>query len=511
MTAPARPRVALLGLILESNRFAKPAGYLDFESNYWLEGDAILEDARRDAPKIAPEMVAFIRAMDATGPWEPVPILLAASRPTGPIEEEVYEDAAARIDRRLDEAGGIDAVYFAHHGAMVATHLDDPDGDLAARVRAKVGPDAPAIMTLDLHANISDAMVDATDVIIGYRTNPHVDMIERGEEAAFTLRRILAGAARPNAAHVKLPLVPASIVLLSAKAAYGELIDYGQRRQAEMAGAILNVSVFGNFTFADVPENGVSIVVTARDDQAKADVLAKEMGAKAWAEREGYVGRLTDLNDAVALAIQSDRKPVIFADSGDNPGGGGTGRTTEFLRALHLAGAENLLYGSFFDRALAEEAHTLGPGAKFEARFNRDAGNATFEQWDRPFAADAEVLAVHDGEIVGRLGLLEGRKVSLGLSAALKIGGMTVIVVSARVQTADPMFFEMFGLDIAQASAVVVKSRGHFRAGFLPFFPPEQVYETDTPGLTSPVLERWPFERLPRPSFPLDRDIDWSP
>lgn len=511
MTGPTRPRVALLGLILESNRFAKPAGYDDFLSNYWLEGDAILEDARRETPKIAPEMVSFIHAMDATGPWEPVPILLAASRPTGPIEQEVYEDAAARIAQRLADAGAVDAVYFAHHGAMVATHIDDPDGDLASQVRAAVGKAIPAVMTLDLHANISDAMVAATDVIIGYRTNPHVDMIERGEEAAFTLRRILSGDAKPKAAHVKPPLAPASVSLLTAAGPYADLIDYGQRRQAEMSGAILNVSIFGNFIFADVPENGISVVVTARDDQAQADALANEIAAKAWADRERFVRELTSFEKSVEMATAPGAKPVIFADSGDNPGGGGTGRTTEFLAALHAAGAKNLLYGSFFDKALAKEASDLGVGQRFEARFNRDVGNGSYEQWDKPFVAEAEVLAVHDGEVVGRLGLLQGRKLSLGPSVALKIGGMTVIVISARSQTADPMFFEMFGLDIAAADTVVVKSRGHFRAGFLPFFPPEQVHEADTAGLTSPVLERWPFERVPRPSFPLDRDAKWSP
>ena len=102
------PRVALLGLILESNRFAKPAGYADFQSNYWLEGDAILENARAPVPKLAPEMAAFVAAMDATGEWTPVPVLLAASRPTGPIEEEVYEDAVGRILKRLRAAGDID-------------------------------------------------------------------------------------------------------------------------------------------------------------------------------------------------------------------------------------------------------------------------------------------------------------------------------------------------------------------------------------------------------------------
>ena len=165
--------------------------------------------------------------------------------------------------------------------------------------------------------------------------------------------------------------------------------------------------------------------------------------------------------------------------------------------ALHAAGAQDVIYGSFFDAALAAEAHKLGKGARFVARFNRDRGQAPWEQWDLPFEAEAEVVGLTDGRFIGRLGLLQGRKVNLGKSAALRIGGLTVVVISARNQTADPMFFEMFGIDIGKARTVVVKSRGHFRAGFRPWFPPEQVKEVDTAGLTSPVLERLPFEGLP--------------
>jgi microcystin degradation protein MlrC len=119
-------------------------------------------------------------------------------------------------------------------------------------------------------------------------------------------------------------------------------------------------------------------------------------------------------------------------------------------------------------------------------------------------------VALTDGRFVGKLGLLHGRRVNLGPSAALRIGGLTVVVISARSQTADPMFFEMFGIDIGKARTVVVKSRGHFRAGFRPWFPPEQVKEIDTAGLTSPVLERLPFEGLPRPCYPLDEEATWA-
>jgi microcystin degradation protein MlrC len=498
-----------MGMILESNRYAKPATRADFESLTWMGGNALMAEARSEAPSLAQEFAAFVRGMDATGPWTPVPVLLAACHPHGPVEEVVFEDYAAEAIKGLSDP--VDAVYLCHHGAMVATHLDDPDGELARRVRAAVGPDVPIVQTLDLHGNISDMMCDNADLIVGYRTNPHVDFIERGEEAAFSLRRILAGLASPKVAHVKLPLAPASVSLLTADSPYGELIDYGQRRQAELRGQILNVSIFGNFVFSDTPSNGISVVVTARNDREVALALANEIAVKAWDMRHRFVRTLTPVAEAVRLANAEDRAPVILSDAGDNPGGGGSGRTTELLSALHAAEVSGVYYGSFADPELAAEAHELGVGATFMARFNRSAGSDTWEQWDRSFEAEATVAGLHDGEVIGRLGMTAGRRMHLGLSARLTIGGIEVIVITDRTQTADPIFFEMFGLDVADARTVVVKSRGHFRAGFLPWFPPKNVYEVDTGGLTSPVLERWPFERLIRPSFPLDPDTAWQP
>ena len=505
------PRVAIFGLSLESNRWSRPASEEDFKSACWLQGDAILHEARLATPAMPMEAAAFVKAMDATGPWEPVPILIASSFPAGPIEQATFERALAIMIAGLEAALPLDAAYICNHGAMTATHTFDPDGELVTRMRQVVGPKTRIVMTLDLHANISEQMVAPCDIVVGYRTNPHVDMIERGEEAAFTLRRILAGLAEPETALVRLPLAPASVNLLTNAGPYGELIDYGQKRQAEHSGAILNVSIFGGFVFSDTPKNGIATVVTARSDRGLAQALANEISERAWAMRSRFRKTLMPITEAVVHANARERAPVIYADSGDNPGGGGSGRTTELLMALHAAGARDVIYGSFFDPALASEAHKFGEGARFVARFNRDRGQAPWELWDLPFEAEAEVVGLSDGRFIGKLGLLQGRKINLGLSAALRIGGLTVVVISARSQTADPMFFEMFGIDIGKARTVVVKSRGHFRAGFRPWFPPEQVKEVDTAGLTSPVLERLPFEGLRRPSYPLDEDATWAP
>lgn len=502
----SRPRVAIIGVILESNRQAAPASEDDFRTLYWLEGQEIMDQARSCETALATEACAFVRAMDATGPWEPVPILLAGSHPAGPIEGALIDHFIGRITEGMRDAGQLDAVYVANHGGMTATDREDPDGDIISGARSMVGAGTRIVVTLDLHANISERMVEESDLIVGYRTNPHVDMIERGEEAALALRMMLAGAWQPKSAFIRLPLTPASVSLLTESGPYADLINYGQRRQAEHAGGIVNVSIFGGFVFSDTSKNGLAIVVTARNEVALAEALADEIAEMAWAMRARFKKKLTPISEAVAVALETDRAPVIFSDSGDNPGGGGTGRTTELLTALVNANVENALIGCFFDPPLAARAHEVDLGGRFRAEFNSHPGVSC----DKPFEADAEVVGLHEGDIMGRLGIYAGRNLHLGKCAALRIGGVTAIVISNRYQTADPIFFEMFGFDIGAAHTVAVKSRGHFRAGFRPWFTPDRVFEIDTEGLTSPVLERIQWHGLPRPVYPLDEDTVWE-
>jgi microcystin degradation protein MlrC len=313
---------------------------------------------------------------------------------------------------------------------------------------------------------------------------------------------------KPQAAFIRLPIVAPTVTMLTARGPYADLINYGQQAKGD---AIVNVSVVGGFAFSDLAKNGLAIIVTARSDLATARGLAEDIARRAWDMRERFQKPLTSLDDAVAEAVRNGedetRPALIFADVADNPGGGGGGNTTWILSALHDAGAFGVLLGVFFDPALAREAHKRGEGASFDATFN--AADET--EYSKKFEAPAKVLALSDGECVGRRGLWGGRALSLGPTALLDLDGrIKVVVVSNRKQCADPVFFEMFGLDIAEARTVVVKSRGHFRAGFDEFFDDDRVIEVDAPGLTSPVLSRFDFNNLPRPVFPLDQDAQWA-
>jgi microcystin degradation protein MlrC len=511
------PRVALLGFSIECNKWAPAATRADFEQRVWLEGEAMLADARSETPRSLGEMPGFVTAMDQAGPWEPVPILLALAEPGGPVEDALFADMMRRWRQGLAGAGRLDGVYCMMHGAGLTESDEDPDGDVVALAREIAGPGVPIVASYDLHANVSARMVDCVDMFVGYRTNPHLDMRERGRESAEHMRALLAGL-RTTKALVRLPIVPPTVTMLTAKEApvrpYGEMIDLGQQRIAQGAhgGKILNVSVMGGFAYGDTSKNGLSVIVTAKaPDAGGAAALAREIATLGWRNRARFEARLTSLDEAVKIALDCGDDPArsarCFADVADNPGGGARGNTMWIMETFHRAGVKNCLIGVINDGALAAEAHRLGVGANFMAQFNRAETN----EFSKPFQAPATVQALSDGRCVGRRGILAGTRVDLGPSAVLVLGGLTVAVITHRIQCADPIFFEMFGIDIAKARSVVVKSRGHFRGGFDQFFSHGQIVEVDCPGLTSPILTRFPWARLPRPVLPIDRDVAWSP
>jgi microcystin degradation protein MlrC len=209
-----------------------------------------------------------------------------------------------------------------------------------------------------------------------------------------------------------------------------------------------------------------------------------------------------------ALAATRDKSlpALCFADVADNPGGGGRGNTMYLLRGFAEAGVTGALIGIIYDPELAAEAHGHGLHYNFTARFNRAETTKFSEEWSAP----ARVAALSDGKCIGRRGIYAGQRLMLGPCTALAIGGVTAVVVSHRLQCADPIFFEMLGLDIGKARAVAVKSRGHFRGGFDEFFGPTQIVEVDLPGLTSPMLSRFDWTRLPRPVIPLDDGVEFK-
>ena len=501
------PRIAILGFSIEVNRFSPISTAADFAKRADISGDEIVANGRELPCITSPDLPGFFKEMDRTGDWTPVPMRLIQAQPGGPVDQAFFDGFLSEIDAMLLAAGELDGVYVVAHGAGACTESHDPDGDLLATIRARVGPQVPVIGVFDLHANVSPAMVNNLDVFVGYLENPHTDIRARGVEAAQHMRRLLAGE-KTAVAMVKLPLTPPSITLLTAEGPYADIIRYGQ---SKLGGDIINVSVMAGFVFSDCTKNGFTAVVTARNaNHEAAQALALDIASRTWAERERYRKAMTSLNDAVSLAVNvgqnASAESILLADVADNPGGGGRGNTAHLLQALIAADAQGVVLGVFNDSPLADDAHAAGIGEKITAQFNRAETNA----FSASFSAPATVMALSDGEITGRHGMLAGLHASMGPSARLRIGGVDVVVISNRQQCLDPVQFESLGVDLASVRTLVLKSRGHFRAGYDEFFTPDRIYEVDCPGLTSPSLHLFNWTHLPRPSYPIDLEAEWQ-
>jgi microcystin degradation protein MlrC len=529
----ANPKIAILGFSLETNGFSPPSTRTDFEQSYLLRGAELEADIRSEFPRANGTLPGFVCEMNATGDWTMAPLVVAATSPGGPAEQTFFDEFLADVETDLRAALPVDGVYISEHGAASTTADFDPDATLFERVRSIVGPDVPIVASLDLHANVSQRMVDATDVLISYLTNPHVDQRSRGSESARAMRELLSGV-RTAKALVRIPLMPPSVTLLTGvgesheailsgqlQRPYGELIREGQRHvgpaEAGLA-SVLNVSINAGFFLTDSPKAGMTVVVTTRGDQAAANALARHLAQRAWDQRDRFVPKLVPMEEAVGRVLRAcndpTAEPLCLADVADNPGGGGRGNTTDLLRALLEAGARDVALAAFNDAALAAEAHRLGIGARFTAVLNR----AESHPMSARLSANAQVIALSDGQLVGRRGSAQGRRITLGPTARIRLFGLEgsdahasidVVVISIRQQCTDPAVPEHLGIDLSRLRSFVVKSRGHFRAGFSEFYDDAHILDVDAPGLATPVLARLPYKHLPHPIFPIDLQTSW--
>lgn len=501
------PKIAVGGLIAECNPRAPVGTKPEFLANGYLVGEALAADLVQPNSHAPKELAGFMdecRRLELNGNF--VPLISGYGGATGPIEQVFLDEMIAEMCERIHAALPVDAVFLVLHGSAKGTEDEDPEGTLLGQLRRIVGPDVPIVATLDLHANVSAAMVEQADSLIAYRTNPHVDMVERGQEAAQLLVRMLKGA-RVRSAFVKLPLIAPSPTQLTDARPLCDVMAYAQSLWNP---PVLNISITTGYTHGDSPKSGMAVTVTAEDDEAAARRVAVAVARRLWDERDSFVLDLITVEHAVELALEvsHDRlKPaIIFADTSDNPGSGGRGNTIWLLWAFHDAKVEDCIMGGFNDPELAAEAHRLGEGASFSAVFNRsedDPLSGTFE-------AEAIVERLHSGRCVSRRGMMAGQALDLGPTCLLRIGGIQVLVISIRQQCHDPVFFEIVGADLSRMRSVVVKSRGHFRAGFAEFFGPDQVYDVDAPGLAMRRLDAFPFHNIPRPMYPLNPEATWS-
>ncbi|MEO0486923.1 MAG: M81 family metallopeptidase [Pseudomonadota bacterium] len=470
------PRIAIAGFQHETNSLSpRPTTRADFEmADSWpglLRGADVVAGTRGMNLPIA----GFAAAAEAGGATV-IPILWCAAEPGGHVTAEAFTSIAADIIAGLRAAGPLDAVYLDLHGAMITDDSPDGEGALLALVRDCVGADVRIAVSLDLHANISPAMVGLSDVICIFRTYPHLDMGQTGARAFARLMACIDGPRPAKALRHTAKIIPVhaqNTGVDPARALYAALPD---ERDTLVEMAL-------GFTAGQSPDRGTSVVAYAPTD-AEAARRADQAMAAFNAAHGAFDTTLWTAEDAIRTAQAGPgigSGPVVLADVQDNPGAGASSDTTGLLRALVAAEVERALLGLMHDPDVAARAHRAGPGASFNAALGGRSGVLGDAPYEGRFRVDAlsDGTCRYSGEMYG------GGVATLGPSAVLSLpdagADIRIVVTSIRNQCLDLAHFTSFGLDPCAADIVAVKSTTHFRAAFEPIA--RRVIPVRCPGL----------------------------
>ncbi|ABD86757.1 M81 family metallopeptidase [Rhodopseudomonas palustris] len=481
-------RIAIAGFLHETNTFAPTKAEYDafVHGGGWpamARGAAMLQSMR----DINVGMSGFIGEAEAAD-WQLVPTLWCAASPSAHVTEHAYEKIAGEIVDGVKKAGKLDGVYLDLHGAMVTEHFDDGEGEIIARVRDVIGPSVPLVVSLDLHANVTPKMVEQSDALIAYRTYPHVDMADTGRAAARHLAKLLR-AQRFAKAFRQLPfLIPISWQCTTIEPCQ----SIYQKLAALESVTVPTLSFAPGFPAADFADCGPSVFAYGAT-QADADAAADAIVALVIGHEDDFDGRVYTPDDGVRHAMQlaaSASKPMVIADTQDNPGAGGDSDTTGMLRALVRNGATRAALGVMVDPAAAAAAHQAGEGATISLSLGGKSGIAG----DAPFEASFVVEKLSDGRFIAPGPYFGGSAMNLGASACLRIGDVRVVVGSRKAQLADQAMYRFVGIEPTQQSILVNKSSVHFRADFEPIA--EEIILCAAPGAMPADTAALPWSRL---------------
>ncbi len=492
------------GINHETNTFSPiPASMQRFRDMHYARGQALLDEASGTRTAIG----GFIDAANDLG-IELVPTIYSFAMPSDAVTREAWEE---QISDTLDDleaalaSGPIDGLLLGLHGAMVIEGIDDGEGEYLRRVRELVGPDMPVAMELDLHANISRESVEMVDVLIGYDTYPHIDVYDRAVELTHLLAEIVNGKVKPVSAFRQIP------VLANLTAQYTgtpQMTDWlALCHGIESRPGVLTATITCGFPYADIPETGMAAYVATDNDAELAEQCVRELAQFAWDRRHDFQSTPMSISDAVSYAISADG-PILLADVADNPGAGTSCDGTEILRELIAQNARSAVIALMFDPETAKQAAGAGIGATIQARI----GGKVDDLHGPPVETSARVKVLTDGYFINDGPLGTGSESNMGLTAVLEIGGrggIEVICTSLRRAANDANSLRSVGIEPTKRQIVVIKSSVHYRADFAPLV--REIVEVDAPGLSTPNWSRFDFQRLRRPIFPLDPEMDWKP
>jgi microcystin degradation protein MlrC len=484
-------RIAVAGFMHESNTFSPlRTDRAAFAAQGLAAGPALAAEWR-DAHH---EVGGFLEAAGAEG-FEPVPVLMAWATPSGPVTDDAFEEITGSLIGGVRRARP-DGLLLALHGAMVAESHPDADGEVLAQLRRAVGPGLPVAVTLDLHGNLSQRLIDHCDLAVAYRTNPHIDQRACGRRAASLLARTLRGEVRPCQALAKPPLIVNIMAQDTSREPLRPLMD--RARALEREPGVLAASLLPGFAYADVPHMGPSAVVASDGDPALARRAADGLADALWQARRAFAPALPDAAAAVRQALQAERLPAVIVDTGDNVGGGSAGDGTVVLAELLRQGATDSVV-CLFAPGEVRQCAAAGAGATVSLA----VGGKVDRLHGEPVAVTGRVRLLHEGTYVEAGVRHGGKRVNrMGPTALLELPGRNLLVLTTL---RHPPFslgaLTCLGIRPQGQRVLVVKAAIAYKAAYAPVA--GTIIEADTPGLTAVNPGRFAYRHVRRPLFPL--------
>ena len=479
-------RIAIGSLMQETNTFVPfRTDVGTFEAHYLRRGAAVL--TAFGAARV--EVPGFLDVLHEAGA-EPVPLLAGHAGSSGPVRRAAFDALVGEMAERLRQAGLVDGLLLALHGAMTVEDNPDAEGEIIARLRQVLPPGTKVGVSLDLHAHVTAAMLQPDTVLIGYREYPHTDMFETGQRTARLLLDAIAGRCRPVMALAKRPMIVSPVNARTGEGPLAAIVAEARRMEAD--GRVLNASLFPVQPWLDIPGLGFAALACADGDLAAAQQAADILADMAWTAREGFDPDLIPLHQAIRIGLGSPGTTVV-GDAGDSPSGGAAADNAGVLRALLAAGADGadrLTYLTLCDAKAARDAARAGVGNSVSLL----VGHHQTGDGD-PVFITGYVKAVSDGAFTMHDAGAQGSQVCLGLAAVLAIGSIRLAVRSLPGFEWDTGLFTSVGLDLRDAALVFVKSPSHFRVAFAPHA--ARLLIADTPGATCVNMRRLRFRNTP--------------
>lgn len=484
-------RIAIGSLLQETNTFsAKLTRREDFQIH---AGNALLESARVEQT----EVYGFVDVLSRKQGVQIIPLIGGWAVSSGRM---LQKDFIPLVDQLLDSlrnAGPIDGVLLALHGAWAAEGIDSADGYVLEQVRRLVGADIPVIASLDLHASIGNAMASSANALVGYQTCPHVDTADTGRRAAELMSSTITGAKRPTMAVRKLPLVTQAEQMISDRGVFRQLLDLA--RDVERRPGVLSTSLFPCQPWLDVEELGWCSVVVTDNDPMLAGRYADELAQAMWSRRQDFVISLPTVDEALEQALKIEGGPITLGEGADGTMGGSPGDSAYILEGILRKGLSHLPTAAVVvDPPAVARAIDAGVGQTITL----SVGGALNPEYARPVAVTGRVKLISDGEFFYKGSCYKGRRVQMGRSAVLQINAINLLITERPMPTTDPEMYRSHGIEPLEMKLVLCKSPLSFRMDYEPIS--KAVMSVDSPGCCRADLTQLPFQRIPRPMFPFD-------